>query len=61
MVALDVLISVLDSCHAKNNDQGEENQSKRDGRKLGKELKNVNNEEETRRPRTVSEIDAKDG
>jgi hypothetical protein len=60
LMALDVLVAILDPSHAQNDDQGKEDQGRRDGRELGDELEDGNEgEKSTSRLRIVSEREAR--
>ena len=60
LMALDVLVRIFDRSHAQNDDQGKDDQARRDGFELGEELEDGNNgEKSTRRLRIVSEGDAR--
>lgn len=51
-MSLDVLIAVFETSYAKNDEEGEDDKTGRDGRELAEELEDGYTEEETRRMMT---------
>ena len=49
LMALDVLIRIFDPSHAQNDDQGKEDQARRDGSELRNELEDGNESEKSTR------------